>query len=108
MFVRHDGRVSPCINVAIGGPSTFLGRDVIIPNVHYGRLPEQDLMELWENRTCRLYRENFARRVKAFDDTVMQNLVGGSSSRQIALQKAHDAMPAPPDGCEICHYLYDI
>lgn len=31
LFIRHDGVAAPCINLAIGGPSTFLGRDVIIP-----------------------------------------------------------------------------
>jgi hypothetical protein len=39
IFIRHDGLVAPCINLAIGGPTTFLGNEVIMPDAHYGRLP---------------------------------------------------------------------
>ena len=108
LFIRYDGAVGPCINLAIGGPTTFLGKDVTMPVIHYGSIPEQDLMELWESEACKFYRERFAERVKAHEDTIMESLVGSSSNREKALKAAREAMPEAPQGCKVCHYLYDI
>lgn len=110
LFIRHDGHVAPCINLAIGGPTSFLGAEVDMPSVHYGRLPEKDLLELWETASsCRLYRERFEQRVRAHDAVI------GNSSFEPSLIKlketltaAKDAMPRAPDGCRVCHYLYGI
>lgn len=108
-FIRYDGAVGPCINLAIGGPTTFLGNDVTMPTVHFGQLPDQDLMGLWETETCNFYRERFQNRVKAHEDAILQSLVGGSgSSREKTLEAAIKAMPEAPEGCKVCHYLYDI
>ncbi|UCH20166.1 MAG: radical SAM protein [Deltaproteobacteria bacterium] len=108
LFIRYDGAIAPCINLAIGGPTTFLGQDVTLPVIHYGHLPEQDLMGLWETKTCKFFREKFENRVKAHDDQIMTSLIGASSSREKALQAAIEAMPEPPQGCNVCHYLYDV
>jgi len=109
MFIRYDGTAAPCINLAIGGPTTFLGQDVIMPSVHYGRLPEMDLMELWQSESCKFYRQQFERRVEKHDGTIVDLLVrSAGSNRERALQAARRAMPEPPEGCNVCHYLYDI
>ncbi|MGD8283350.1 MAG: radical SAM protein, partial [Desulfobacterales bacterium] len=109
MFIRYDGAVAPCINLAIGGPTTFLGNDVIMPSVHYGRLPDDDLMDLWQSGTCKFYRQQFEHRVKVYDGVIIQRLMGASGSNRLkALQQAQKAMPEPPQGCNVCHYLYDI
>ena len=109
LFIRYDGLVAPCINLAIGGPTTFLGQDVIMPSVHYGRLPDDDLMDLWESETCRFYRQQFEHRSKKYDDALVSRLIGSSGSNRLkALQQAKDALPEPPKGCNVCHYLYDI
>jgi len=109
MFIRYDGTAAPCINLAIGGPTTFIGQDVTMPSAHYGRLPELDLMELWESDTCKFYREQFRQRVDKHDGTIVDLLMRSSgSNREKALNAARRAMPEPPDGCNVCHYLYDI
>ncbi|MBT8368741.1 MAG: radical SAM protein, partial [Deltaproteobacteria bacterium] len=109
LFVRYDGRVAPCINLAIGGPATFLGKEVTMPNVHYGRLPHDDLMELWQSETSKFYRQQFEHRAKKHDDAIVKRLMGTSGSNRLkALQQAKEAMPEPPQGCNVCHYLYDI
>ena len=109
MFIRYDGTVAPCINLAIGGPTTFVGKDVTMPSVHYGRLPEMDLMELWNSETCKLYREQFKHRVEKHDGTIVDQLVrSAGSNRERTLQAARQAMPEPPGGCNVCHYLYDL
>jgi len=109
IFIRHDGTVAPCINLAIGGPTTFLGKEVTMPSVHYGRLPDDDLLELWRTDTCRFYRQRFQQRVEKHDETIVNRLIDSSgSSRERTLQIAREAMPDPPKGCNVCHYLYDI
>ncbi|MBT8370679.1 MAG: radical SAM protein, partial [Deltaproteobacteria bacterium] len=109
LFIRYDGRVAPCINLAIGGPTTFLGQEVNMPSVHYGRLPDDDLMDLWQSETCRFYRQQFEHRAKRYDDAIVRRLIGSSGSNRLkALQEAKEALPDAPRGCNVCHYLYDI
>jgi short-subunit dehydrogenase/MoaA/NifB/PqqE/SkfB family radical SAM enzyme len=109
MFVRYDGTVAPCINLAIGGPTTFLGEDVEMPSAHYGQLPQDDLLDLWNSDKCKFYRQRFEHRVQKHDQVLTNQLIGSSGfNRQKALDEAQSAMPTPPKGCNVCHYLYDI
>jgi short-subunit dehydrogenase/MoaA/NifB/PqqE/SkfB family radical SAM enzyme len=109
LFIRYDGTVAPCINLALGGPTTFLGEAVTMPSVHYGRLPDDNLMDLWEAESCRFYRDKFQERVEKQESVILNSLVGGSGgNRSKVLQEARKAMPQPPEGCNVCHYLYDI
>ena len=109
MFIRYDGTVAPCINLALGGPTTFLGNEVTMPSVHYGRLPQDNLMDLWESETCKFYRQRFAKRIERHENSIVSNLFdSGGSGRERTLQCAREAMPEPPQGCNVCHYLYDI
>jgi hypothetical protein len=79
-----------------------------MPSVHYGHLPDDDLLELWDSRACKFYRERFQNRVKAHEDIIMDSLIGGSSARFETLRAAKEAMPEAPEGCRVCHYLFDI
>ena len=109
LFVRYDGLVAPCINLAIGGPTTFLGQAVLMPDVHYGRLPESDLMALWQSATCESYRRLFDARAKQHDQALVKGMLNASGSNRLkALQAANESLPEPPPGCNVCHYLYDI
>jgi MoaA/NifB/PqqE/SkfB family radical SAM enzyme len=109
LFIRYDGLAAPCINLAIGGPTTFLGKDALMPNVQYGRLPDTDLMALWQSETCEIYRRQFESRVKTHDEAIVRRILSTSGSNRLkAMQEAKDAMPEPPQGCNVCHYLYDI
>lgn len=109
LFIRHDGTVAPCINLALGGPTTFLGKEVSMPSVHYGRLPGDDLMDLWETESCQFYRKKFQERVAKYDNLIMNSMLGGGGgNRSKILKDARKAMPDPPKGCNVCHYLYNI
>jgi MoaA/NifB/PqqE/SkfB family radical SAM enzyme len=109
MFVLHNGAVGPCINLALGGATTFLGREVTMPTVHYGRLPDQNLIDLWETKTCKFYRERFERRVQAYDAVIVDSAVGSSWTKFREMQQAaKEAMPEAAEGCGVCHYLYNI
>lgn len=109
LFICYDGVVAPCINLALGGPTTFLGRVASLPTVHYGCLPADDLLELWDTETSRLYRERFQNRIQAHDGEIIAGLISTSASGRLkALKQAKEAMPTAPKGCDVCHYLYDI
>ena len=109
LFIRHDGCVSPCINLAIGGPSTFLGTDVVFPQVCYGTLPGPKLTDLWQTDSCRFYRQSFERRVKAHDASLSRADFGHDIIKlKKAFRDAVEAMEQAPEGCRTCHYLYDI
>ncbi|MCB2216209.1 SDR family NAD(P)-dependent oxidoreductase [Desulfofustis glycolicus] len=109
LFIRHDGSVAPCINLAIGGPSRFFGKKITFPTVHYGRLPETDLESLWHSETCTFYRRRFEQRVNAHDQTLSNADIGRDLIKmKEAFQAAIEAMPQAPEGCRHCHYLYDV
>lgn len=108
LFVRHDGAVGPCINLAIGGPTTFFAEDVTMPTVHYGRLPEKDLGELWKTEFCQFYGASFEKRVTAHDSVIVKSFTGGAANREKAMDEAEAAMPEAPEGCRVCHYLYGV
>ena len=80
-----------------------------MPSAHYGRLPQDDLLDLWNSDKCKFYRQRFENRVQKHDQVLTNQLIGSSGfNREKALQDAVDAMPEPPRGCNVCHYLYDI
>ncbi len=109
LFIRYDGIVAPCINLALGGATTFLGKEVTMPAVHYGRIPEDDLMDLWEAESCRFYRQKFQERIEKQESVMLNSLLGGSGGNRLkVMEAARKAMPQPPQGCNVCHYLYDI
>jgi short-subunit dehydrogenase/MoaA/NifB/PqqE/SkfB family radical SAM enzyme len=108
MFVRFDGVVAPCINLAIGGPTTFLGQPASMPRVRYGRLPQQDLAQIWDGKPCRFYRELFEARTAAHEKIYIDGMIRATSNLDRLAQNAKEAMPKAPTGCRVCHYLYDI
>jgi len=109
LFIGYDGTVAPCISLALGGKTTFLGKEAIMSSVHYGRLPDDDLMDLWQKDICLFYRQRFEERVRIHDSTLVRNIfTSGGSGREKIFQAAREAMPEPPGGCNVCHYLYDI
>jgi short-subunit dehydrogenase len=108
-FIRHDGAVAPCVNLASGGTLLFMDRQVKMPAVHYGQLPGQKLMDLWEGKTCGFFRKRFNDRVHAYDSTLGRSSFEASwPELQKVLQAARDAMPKPPEGCSHCPALYDM
>jgi hypothetical protein len=88
----------------------FLGTEVTMPSVHYGRLPKDDLVELWDNNpTCILYRERFRQRVREYEAAFMNGLISDSLRTQERLhQEAVTRLAEAPEGCRVCHYLYGI
>ncbi len=109
LFIRSDGLVAPCINKAYGGATTFLGEPTEMPTVWFGQLPQNDLSDIWRTDNCRFYQTRFDDRMRHFSNALMNTdfdfSMGGV---QDVLDEAQEAMNAPPKGCDVCHYLYDI
>ena len=109
VFISYEGEVAPCINLIKGGPTTFLGQETVMPSVCYGRLPDNDLRELMENETCKLYRERFHERAAAYEQVFMRALISDSLPiPERIMQAALREMPEAPEGCKACHYLCGI
>jgi short-subunit dehydrogenase/MoaA/NifB/PqqE/SkfB family radical SAM enzyme len=109
LFIRYDGSVAPCINLAFGGPTRFLGKDVEMPTVHYGRLPDETIPELWSSFACGLYRKRFEDRMTAYWRVIDREVYEPSMSGiDKVLADARDAMPEALPGCRVCHYLYGV
>ena len=109
LFICQDGYISPCINLAYGGPTLFFGKDDYMPTIQYGRAPEDDLLNLWRSDTCRHYRTRFLERIRAHDTVIFESAFEPSWPKlQETFQSAKDAMPPAPEGCRVCHYLYNV
>ena len=109
LFICQDGTLSPCINLAYGGPTLFFGKDDYMPTIQYGRAPEDDLLNLWRSDTCRYYRRRFIDRIRAHDAVIFGSAFEPSWPKlQETFQSAKDAMPPAPEGCRVCHYLYNV
>jgi MoaA/NifB/PqqE/SkfB family radical SAM enzyme len=67
LFIRHDGIVAPCVNLAFRNSVFFLNKKINMPLVHYEQLPTQDLLDVWKTEACRNYRKSFHARVSAYD-----------------------------------------
>ena len=93
----------------MGGETTFMGKTASMPTVVYGQLEDQDLVEIWQSETCRYYREVFEQRDRVFTEGVGDCSMDDCVFTLIeTLEDTKKSMPAPPEGCGVCHYLYDI
>jgi MoaA/NifB/PqqE/SkfB family radical SAM enzyme len=108
LFIRSDGYISPCISLAYGGASSFSGESVFCPTLHFGRLPEEDLFDIWAAAHFNDFRQQIEQRVRVHDAVI------GNSSFEPSLIKLGEtlraavaAMPGAPEGCSACHYLFN-
>ena len=109
LFISYKGEVAPCINLAMGGPSEFMGADINFPTISYGNCLKEDLKDLWVSEGCRAYRSRFKERIQVHDRVLADSDFGSSLlSLRRAYAEAIKAMPDPPSGCRTCHYLYGI
>ncbi len=109
LFIRYDGYTAPCINLAYGGPTTFLGEPAFMPTIHFGKLPLESLPGMWDSPVCREYRERFHQRTQAYDAAILNCSFEPSLIKlKEVLQTAVSAMPEAPGGCSVCHYLYNV
>jgi MoaA/NifB/PqqE/SkfB family radical SAM enzyme len=109
LFIKYDGTVSPCINLSMGGSSSFFGQEIEFPMVQYGKLPENDLLEVWQSERFRLFRQSLINRAGIHDRVLASH---DSIHSIMKLNEAFDSaikfMPGALEGCRNCHYLYGV
>lgn len=110
LFIRYDGWVSPCIGLAYGGPTTFLGKDAIMPSVRFGCLDDEDLSTLVQSPVRKNFVGCLEKRVSAYEEGFLSVDLSEPSLPKLkaANRAAIYAMPPAPDGCRACHYLHGI
>ena len=109
LFIRSDGIAAPCISAAYGGRTAFLGTEVFMPTVHYGNINRSDVEDLWQSGKCMYLRNVFDEREKSYSQAVQSMDSRASILRfKSEMKSALNTIPAAPEWCRSCHYLYGI
>lgn len=109
LFIRSDGVVAPCINLAYGGSSVFFGQDVVMPDTHFGELTSSSPDSIWTSEPCLGFRRCFDKRVSSYEISLATADFGHDLVKfNEALDQAVTSMHPPPPGCRTCHYLYGV
>lgn len=107
LFISHQGMIAPCIGMAYGGETTFLGKSTFMPTLIYGNLLESTLPDIVNSNPCRELIRLLNKRVAVFDQVIASSDYGHSLYKlNQAFEKAVAAMPEPPAACRVCPYLY--
>ena len=81
----------------------------MLSHLSFGRLPEQDLMAIWQSAPCVTFRDQFVRREQAYNRVLGSSQFEASFIKlEEAFQEAKDAMPPAAQSCRVCHYLYGV
>lgn len=117
LFIASDGKVSPCVylKLPIDGmiPRIFCGSVIKVPQLSFGDINSQDLIEIWDKREYREFRENYVRRTEALSEAYKDidlNLFGTMGKMKKAereVQKALKVFPLP-SFCRTCYKAYGI
>ena len=109
LFIRSDGIVAPCINLAYGGSSQFFGQSVLLPDTHFGDIGHSSAEAIWTSEPCLGFRRCFAERVASYNASLAAADLGHDLIKLgEAFDRAEKAMIEPPSGCATCHYLYGV
>lgn len=111
LFVRFDGTISPCVGLAYGGKTEFMGQPAFMPTIEYGSLTTADLESIWDTAPARIeMAEQFGNRLQVYNRTLQVASYERLDLIKLnrAFEQARKAMPPAPKGCDICHYLYDV
>lgn len=109
LFIRFDGIVAPCINLAYGGSSTFFNKNVVLPDNHFGNVVATPAESIWTAENCLSFRRCFDQREAHYEASLAAADFGHDLVKfNKALDQAVQAMVEAPPGCRSCHYLYGI
>jgi hypothetical protein len=101
--------VAPCINTAYGGQSRFFQKSVVLPRLVFGRLPEQDLMDIWQSDPYMAFRNRISDREAAYRRVLGDSQFEPSLIKlEEMFEDARQAMPPAADACRVCHYLHGV
>ncbi len=101
LFFNWQGYVSPCITLSYAEHRVFEGQPHVVPCQRYGNINEDALDAIWEKLAYQQFRQPFEVRVRRERQATIDLIVGAEGS-------GTPDMPAPPEGCRTCYYLYGI
>jgi len=93
LFVRVDGAVSACFRLGLAGTEID------------GRLPGDDLAEVFEGDAATRRRERFAERKRLRDHRFFEGIVGCHERYDMAIRDTGRNLPPPPTACRGCPRL---
>ncbi|MBW1759028.1 MAG: radical SAM protein [Deltaproteobacteria bacterium] len=117
LFISSNGTVSPCVylNLPIDGmiPRIFCGTKIKVPQLSFGNINSQDLIEIWDNREYREFRKNYVRRAellaKAYKniDFDLFGTMDRMKKAEREVEKGLKVLPLP-SSCRTCYKAYGI
>lgn len=101
LFFNWAGYVSPCITLCYAQRRIFNGRQYVVPCQRFGQIQEETLEQIWQRIEYQEFRRPFQARVRLEREATFDLLVGEA-------QTAPPELPAAPEGCRTCYYLYGV
>ena len=100
LFFSWDGSVSPCITLSYAESRIYKGERILIPCQRFGNINQQTLAEIWDHPSYRAFRKMYEARQLYQRQLLMDTFLGSEDS--------DTSLPAAPQGCQSCYYLYGI
>ena len=100
LFFNWAGYVSPCITLSYAEHRIFDGRPHIVPCQRFGQIQAETLEQIWQKIEYQEFRRPFQVRVRLERQAAIDLLVGDG--------KTAPDLPAAPEGCRTCYYLYGV
>jgi len=117
LFISSNGTVSPCVylNLSIDGMISriFCGTEIKVPQLSFGNINSQDLIEIWDNREYKEFRKNYVRRAevlaKAYKniDFDLFGTMDRMKKAEKEVEKGLKVLPLP-SSCRTCCKAYGI
>lgn len=101
LFFNWQGYVSPCITLSYAEQRVFNGQQYVVPCQRYGNINEEMLETIWSRSSYREFRQPYETRQRLDRQQTINLMVGNEDS-------ATAEMPAAPEECRTCYYLYGI
>jgi MoaA/NifB/PqqE/SkfB family radical SAM enzyme len=100
LFFNYEGHVSPCITLSYAENRVFNGERQSIPCQRFGNITTEALDDIWNKPEYREFRRQFEVRGNAARQAMLDLLLSRS--------QADPPLPAAPEGCRTCYYLYGV
>lgn len=101
LFFNWAGYVSPCITLSYAEHRIFDGRQHLVPCQRFGQIQEETLDQIWQRIEYQEFRRPFQVRVRLERQATIDLLMGEEKT-------GPPELPAAPEGCRTCYYLYGV
>jgi MoaA/NifB/PqqE/SkfB family radical SAM enzyme len=103
LFIASDGSVSPCISLAYIRDRWFGGSRHFSPILRFGNIVTEPLESIWDSPEYQRFRAIFRERLSC----QVQHVIAFSAA-DFQEPSSQQNWPEPPEGCQMCYYLYGV